>query len=86
MPLEIKFGPKADRFLEVADNKIFNRIAERIKTLAENPQPRGVKKIIGEVGVYRIRVGDYRILYSIESEKNVLLIINIDKRSRVYSR
>ena len=86
MPFDIRFGPRADRFLQSADNYVFDRISEKIQALSLNPQPRGVKKVIGEESVYRIRVGNYRILYSVESGENVLLIVNIDKRSRVYHR
>lgn len=86
MALEIRFGSKADRFLQAADQKIADRIARKIKALAENPVPRGIKKVLGEEGVFRTRVGDYRILYSLENDNRTLLVVNIDKRSRVYKR
>jgi mRNA interferase RelE/StbE len=86
VPLEIRVGPKADRFLQDADQRTFDRVAKKIKALAENPHPRNAKKVLGEEGVFRIRVGDYRILYSVECEGKVLLIVNIDKRSRAYHR
>jgi mRNA interferase RelE/StbE len=86
MALEIRFGSKADRFLQDADQTIVKRIARKIGALAENPYPRGAKKVLGEEGVFRTRVGDYRILYSLENDNRTLLVVNIDKRSRVYQR
>jgi mRNA interferase RelE/StbE len=60
------------------------RIFNRIKELGENPFPLDFKKLKGEKDVYRIRVGDFRILYKIIREDEVILIFRIDKRSRVY--
>jgi mRNA interferase RelE/StbE len=86
MVLEIAIGPKADRFLLSVNQQIFDRLIKKIRELAVNPQPRGAKKVLSEEGVFRIRVGTHRILYSLEENKHVLLIVNIDKRSRVYKR
>jgi len=86
MVLEISIGPKADRFLQATDKQNFDRLNRKIRELANKPHPRGAKKIVGEEGVFRIRVGVHRILYSIENNNQILLIVNIDKRSRVYKR
>ena len=86
MVLEIAVGPKADRFLQSVNQQIFDRLSRKIKELAVNPQPRGAKKVLSEEGVFRVRVGMHRILYSLEDNNRVLLIVNIDKRSRVYKR
>lgn len=84
MPLEIQIGPQAEHYLMAAEQILADRLATRIETLAENPRPRGAEKFLGRQGVFRIRVGDYRILYSLKP--GILLIVNIDKRSRVYKR
>lgn len=65
MVLEISIGPKADRFLQGTDPQNFDRLSRKIRELANKPHPRGAKKIVGEEGVFRIRVGVHRILYSI---------------------
>lgn len=67
-----------------ADDPVADRLAKRIRELAENPRPRGAEKFLGRKGVFRIRIGGYRILYSVEPD--ILLIVDIDKRSRVYKR
>ena len=84
MVLEISIGPKADCFLQGTDQQNFDRLSRKIRELANKPHPRGAKKIVGEEGVLRIRVGVHRILYSLENNNQILLIVNIDKRSRVY--
>lgn len=62
-----------------------NHRIKKIVTLAEDPFQLDVKKIMGrKEKLYWVRVGDYRILYEIYLEKKVVLIVNIDKRSRIY--
>lgn len=58
------------------------RIRNRIRTLAENPRPEGSEKI--DDNLYRVRQGDYRILYSIFDKKLVVLIVTIAHRREVY--
>lgn len=83
---EIRIGQKADRFLQDVEQESYDRLIRKIRELASKPHPRSAKKIVGEEGVYRIRVGEFRILYSFENNNQTLLIVNIDKRSRVYKR
>ncbi len=62
------------------------RIAARIDALAENPRPPGVEKLEGADDLYRIRAGDYRIVYRIEDERLLVLVIRIGHRREVYRR
>jgi len=66
MVLEIAIGSKADRFLQSVNQQTFERLSNEIKELAVNPHPRNAKKVLTEEGVLRVRVGIYRILYSLE--------------------
>jgi mRNA interferase RelE/StbE len=68
------------------DRQTRGRIASRIEALAENPHPQGTKKIEGEDDLYRLRVGDYRILYQVETKVLLVLIIGIGHRREVYRR
>ena len=77
-------GPKARKFLKKANKKIQERIIGRIRKIAKDPMPRGSIKVVGEENTYRIRVGDYRILYEIYYGEKIILIANIDKMPRVY--
>jgi mRNA interferase RelE/StbE len=54
------------------------------RKLSNDPKPRGAIKLIGEENTYRIRIGDYRVLYEVYYDQKIVLIVKIDKRSRVY--
>ncbi len=82
--LAILLGPKARNFLKKADKKLRERILAKMRTLGDDPMPHGSLKLWGEKTVYRIRVGDHRILYEIRNDKHAILIAKIDKRARVY--
>ena len=60
------------------------RIHEAIGQLSQNPRPYGVKKLQGEVDFYRIRVGDYRILYIIDDSVKLVNIMRIMPREKAY--
>jgi mRNA interferase RelE/StbE len=62
------------------------RIEHRVHQLAANPRPPGSKKMKGADERYRVRQGDYRILYSIEDEIRVVAIIHVAHRKDVYRR
>jgi mRNA interferase RelE/StbE len=59
-------------------------IRETINMLASNPRPFGCVKLVGFEKLYRIRVGVYRIIYSIEDEVLIVEVLKIDHRSSVY--
>ena len=67
--------PKADR----------RRILRRVTALAEEPRPMGCQKLAGQER-YRIRQGDYRILYSIEDDRVVVVVVKVGHRREVYGR
>jgi len=62
------------------------RIDRRIAALAHDPRPPGSKKLKGSISRYRIRQGDYRILYSIEDAIRVVAIVHVGHRKDVYRR
>jgi mRNA interferase RelE/StbE len=80
----VQFAPSAGRDLAALDKPVQRRVAARIDALAENPRPAGVTKLQGEANAWRIRVGDYRILYTIEDRRLVVLVIKIGHRREVY--
>ena len=67
--------------MEQADRK---RILQTVSILETNPRPPGTRKIKGRDDVWRIRTGDYRILYAIEDDRLVVLVLNIGHRREVY--
>jgi len=61
----------------------FDRIVKAIENLADNPRPAGYKKLSGRPG-HRIRIGDYRVLYTIEDKLLIVFIIDIGNRKDIY--
>lgn len=80
---KINIKRSAEKELESLPDKIHDKVVSRLLLLKNNPRPQGVKKLRGESG-YRIRVGDYRVLYDIDDENNVLEIYSIAHRREVY--
>jgi mRNA interferase RelE/StbE len=60
------------------------RIQTKINDLAIQPRPNGIKKLQGDDNSYRIRVGEYRVVYEIEDEILIVTIIKVKHRSEVY--
>jgi mRNA interferase RelE/StbE len=81
---QIDFTPAARRqFLGLAKT-IQKRIAPRVDALATEPRPPGVKKLQGEADLYRIRVGDWRIVYAIRDKALLVLVVRVANRRDVY--
>lgn len=82
---EIILSAKAADWLEEClDTKLKRRIATAIDNLATVPRPPGSVKLAGEDLVWRIRVGDFRILYEVHDDRLIVLVIRIAKRSEAY--
>ena len=64
--------------------QIQDRVRFAIRRLAVNPRPPGVRKISGNLGDYRIRVGQYRVLYDINDVEILVYIVRIGHRREVY--
>ncbi|MFT4326528.1 MAG: type II toxin-antitoxin system RelE family toxin [Candidatus Woesearchaeota archaeon] len=74
------------KFLSKLNKDLSKRIFGKIETLRINPTPSDSKRLVNvKDKVFRIRVGDYRVLYRIEGN-TVVIVFLIDKRSRVYNR
>jgi len=80
----IQIAPSAERALAALDRPAQRRIASRIDALAENPRPAGVKKLQGEPNTWRVRVGDYRVLYTVEDNRLLVVVVKVGHRSHVY--
>ena len=70
----------------IANRNDRERIDRRIAKLAQDPRPVGSKKLKGPYEHYRIRQGDYRILYSIQDEIRIVSIVHVAHRKDVYRR
>ncbi len=76
---------KVEKALDDLPGPLFDRVKEAILSLEETPRRKGAKKLKGKLkGVWRIRAGDYRILYDIDDEGNIVVILDILHRRRAY--
>ncbi len=79
----ISIKKSATKELEDIPKKDLRRIVKRIQSLAENPRPRGSQKL-SRKEQYRVRQGDFRIVYSIEDEDSLIDIVKIGHRREIY--
>jgi Cytotoxic translational repressor of toxin-antitoxin stability system len=84
MAYSVLFAPPAERQFKALAEPIQKRITRRLRTLKENPRPQGVKKLAGEDDLYRLREGDYRIIYAIRDKELIVLVVKIGDRKEVY--
>jgi len=80
----IEFSRPAGRQFAALPRKEQERLKARIDRLTENPYPSGVKKLAGEEGLYRLRSGDYRLIYTVQDEVLVVLVLKIGHRRDIY--
>ncbi|MEW6379410.1 MAG: type II toxin-antitoxin system RelE/ParE family toxin [bacterium] len=84
MAYTIEFSPGAARQFKDIPKKDQVRIKNRINALAENPYPPDTKKLTNEHDLYRIRTGDYRVIYTVRSNELIILIVKIGHRREIY--
>jgi len=64
-----------------------DRVIEAIRKLAEDPRPRGARKLVGEIGgAWRIRVGDWRVIYDVDEDERLVIILAALHRREAYRR
>lgn len=84
MAYRIEVKPSAADALAKIPHPHRRRIARKIDRLADNPRPRGATVLEGRFGLYRIRVGDYRVVYQIHDVALLVLVVRIGSRGDVY--
>ncbi|MEA5564046.1 type II toxin-antitoxin system RelE/ParE family toxin [Anabaena sp. UHCC 0399] len=84
MTYQIEFTEGANKQLKKLPSDIKERIDLRIQELAIDPSSHGVKKLADEDYLYRIRVGDYRVIYQILDTILLVTVIKVKHRSHVY--
>jgi len=82
---KIVFKKKAQKELEAVPKQYFIALSDAIDGLAKKPRPAGCKKLIGADNQYRIRVGMYRILYTIEDNILTITVVKVAHRKEVYN-
>lgn len=80
----IEFLPTALKELSKLPLEVQQRIADRIDELKTNPYPPGIKALKNGDGRLRLRVGDYRVIYRIEADNLVIIVIKVGHRRNIY--
>jgi mRNA interferase RelE/StbE len=66
------------------DGDMHARIIRKLETIEDNPRPVGIEKLAGPDNLYRVRVGDWRIVYAIQDRNLVVLVVKVAHRREVY--
>ncbi len=80
----VELSSRALKSLRRLPPDLGSRIIKGLRVLGENPAPKGALKIKGGKDVYRLRIGDYRILYTILEKEACILVFKIEHRKRAY--
>jgi mRNA interferase RelE/StbE len=80
----IVFARSASKELESLENKVVARVVPRIMSLSDDPRPSGCKKLAGAVDAWRIRIGDYRVIYRVDDTASLVTVMVVRHRSRAY--
>ena len=80
----VTIKPAAEKQMDRLPAQIRQRVTKALDALSENPRPPGCLKLKGEDDLWRIRVGDYRIVYAIEDAELIVLVVRVAHRKDVY--
>jgi len=80
----VELARSAAKDLRGIDRKWIPRIVAAIETLESDPRPPGCKKLVGSDHTYRVRIGDYRVIYDIHDATLIILVVRIRHRRDVY--
>jgi mRNA interferase RelE/StbE len=80
----VLFKPSADKALRKLPESVQKRIAAAAQELGDDPRPPGCAKLEGEDNLWRIRVGVYRIVYVVQDDELIVLVVRVAHRKDVY--
>lgn len=86
MSHRIEFAPAAVLQLRKLDPPVRRRIQAVVELLSEAPRPAGAMMLVGGAGEWRVRTGDYRVIYEIRDRVLVVLVLAIGHRREIYRR
>jgi mRNA interferase RelE/StbE len=85
MSYTVEILRRAEKTLrDLSDRKLYHRLREAIDALAIEPRPHGCIKLSGAKNIYRVRIGDHRIIYKIEDDRLLVLAVDIGHRREIY--
>jgi mRNA interferase RelE/StbE len=81
---KLEISATAERQLRKLPARDARRVVEAIEALATDPRPSGCRKLGGYEDVFRVRVGTYRVLYSVDDKRIIVIVLKIGHRRDVY--
>lgn len=85
MTYRIEWAPQALAQIRKPDRQVSRRVLAKITRLAVDPAPHGCRALAGQPnGTYRIRIGDYRVIYSVDGTELVVLVVRVAHRGEVH--
>jgi len=82
----IVFSKSAEKSLRSLDKSTQKKVLEKIRQLQSNSQNLDIKKLKSRYQLYRLRIGTYRVIYSLEHERVIIYIITVGHRKEIYER
>lgn len=82
----IRWKSSAERDLRNIDSQQIPRVIKAVEALADTPLPSSARKLRGSERIYRVRVGDYRVIYQVESELKAVIVYYVRHRKQAYRR
>jgi mRNA interferase RelE/StbE len=84
MTYRIALAPAAARQLRKSDPQVRRRIQAALELLGSDPRPPTATRLVGGAGEWRVRTGDYRIIYEIENDRLLVLVLRVGHRREIY--
>jgi len=84
MNYRVTLAPPAARRLHKFDPQVRRRIQAALELLAAEPRPPAATQLVGGSGEWRVRTGDYRIIYEIEDDQLLILVLRVGHRREIY--
>lgn len=86
MTYSVEFTAVAARQVKKLPRPARDRVLDAIDGLADNPRPHGSKKLVGEQTAWRVRIGDYRVIYDVFDAQLTVTVVRAAHRREVYDR
>ena len=83
---KVELKPRAQKFIATQSKRIQKQLIKRIESLSINPHPPNSKMLHTKERLYRLRSGSYRIIYQVQHEKLLIIIVLIGDRRDIYDR
>lgn len=80
----VQYDSRALKELQKLDKPVRRRIVTAVSALSQDPRPPGVRRLVGYPDLWRLRVGDYRVVYTVRDSELVVLLLRVAHRREVY--